>query len=101
MIDWKKLATEIAEVVIQYDKTKDRDFRELSTAQAKQIERVADLEEKATEKFLEWHTSTNKKNSEKLYAEYLDLVRLTNKELGVFDERSNDEYDKQIYQDKK
>lgn len=75
MIDWKRRGLDLAVVVNRYEKDRLIPDRKLIFKMAAEMLRLAKLEMMAKKKFLEWHLCSDNKLAEKLYEEYLELVR--------------------------
>ena len=68
MIDWKRRALELAEVVISEDMV-------LAIYTAMDLLELGKREGEAQQKFMEHWRCHDKKEREKLYSEYLELIR--------------------------
>jgi hypothetical protein len=76
VIDWKRRALELAEVVDRYRRDRMHNDRLLAWNMAQELIELGKREDKARKKFFEWNSCTDKKQAEKLYDEYLELIRL-------------------------
>ena len=75
MIDWKRRALELAEVVNRHRKDRMHADMKLGWEMAKDLIDLGELEGKARQKFLESWRCPDKKEREKLYNEYLEMIR--------------------------
>lgn len=67
MVDWKRRCLELAEMVVSEDM--------VLIYTAMELIELGKRDEKAQKKFMEHWRCTDKKESERLYAEYLELIR--------------------------
>ena len=81
MIDWRRRGLELAGVVNRHQKDRMLNDRDLGWKIAKELLRLAKIEDKAKKKFLEWYHCKDKKKYKPLYEEYLELVRSVNEEV--------------------
>jgi len=75
MIDWKRRGLALAVVVNRNRKDRMHSDYLLGWEMAKELVALAKIEEKANKKFLQWYRCSNKVKAEKLFEEYLKLVR--------------------------
>ena len=75
MIDWKRRALELAEVVNRHRKDRMHADMKLGWEIAEELIELGKRESKAQLKFLEHLRCPDKKEREKLYSEYLELIR--------------------------
>ena len=75
MIDWKRRALELAEVVNRHRKKKDFMDMCLGWKMAENLIELGKREGKAQKKFMEHWRCPDKKEREKLYSEYLEMIR--------------------------
>ena len=75
MIDWKRRALELAEVVDRHRKDRMHADMKLGWEMAKDLIELGKREGKAQKKFMEHWRCHDKKEREKLYEEYLELIR--------------------------
>lgn len=75
MIDYKRRAIELAEKVNEYERTRNVLLRKVIFDLAKDLLRVAKLDKKTRDAYFAWVRNRDPKKAEKLFAEYLDLVR--------------------------
>ena len=75
MIDWKRRALELAEVVNRHRKDRMHSDMKLGWEMAKELIDLGKREGKARKKFMESLRCPDKKERERLYAEYLEMIR--------------------------
>ena len=75
MIDWKRRALELAEVVNCHRKDRMHSDMKLGWEIAEELLELGKREGKAQQKFMEHWRCHDKKEREKLYSEYLELIR--------------------------
>ena len=75
MTDWKRRALELAEVVNRHRKDRLHSDMLLAWNMAKDLPELGERETKALQKFLESWSCPDKKEREKLYSEYLEMIR--------------------------
>ena len=75
MIDWKRRALELAEVVNRHHKDRDLFDMYLGWEIAKEVIDLGKREGEAQQKFMEHWRCPDKKKRERLYAEYLEMIR--------------------------
>ena len=75
MIDWKRRALELAEVVNRHHKDRMHSDMKLGWEMAKDLIDLGKREGEAQKKFMESWRCPDKKEREKLYNEYLEMIR--------------------------
>ena len=75
MIDWKRRCLELAEVVYRHRKDRMHTDMKLGWEMAQDLIELGKRDSKAQKKFMEHWRCPDKKEREKLYAEYLELIR--------------------------
>ena len=75
MIDWKRRALELAEVVNRHRKDRMHSDMLLAWNMAKDLPELGKRESEAQQKFMEHWRCPDKKEREKLYEEYLEMIR--------------------------
>ena len=75
MIDWKRRALELAEVVDRHRKDRMHADMKLGWEMAKGLIFLGKREGEARQKFMEHWRCPDKKERERLWAEYLEMIR--------------------------
>ena len=75
MIDWKRRALELAEMVNRHRRDRMINDMKLGWEIAEELIELSKREGKAQQKFMEHWRCPDKKKREKLYSEYLELIR--------------------------
>ena len=75
MIDWKHRCLTLAKVVNRHRKERMHSDMKLGWEIAQERIEFAKCEDKAQKKFMEYWRCADKKESKRLYAEYLELIR--------------------------
>lgn len=75
MIDWKSRCLELAEVINRHRKDRMHGDMKLGWEMAKELLELGKRDEKAQQKFMQHWRCPDKKERERLYAEYLELIR--------------------------
>ena len=75
MIDWKRRALELAEVVNRHREDRKYEDYKLAWEIAEELLEMGKREGEAQQKFLESWRCPDKKEREKLYNEYLELIK--------------------------
>ena len=75
MIDWKRRALELAEVVLFHRKNRAYSDMVQGWSMAQELIDMSKREGKAQKKFMESWRCPDKKERKKLYKEYLEMIR--------------------------
>jgi hypothetical protein len=75
MIDWKRRGLELARVVDRYRKERLITDRKLIWEIAEILLKLEKIEAKAQAKYFEWVRCEDRKSREKIFEEYLELIR--------------------------
>lgn len=83
MIDWEQRALDLAEVVIQFDKTGDPDFAKLMVDQAAILLQAGELVEAARDSHIAWVQEPDRELAQQHWEQHLERIRQVQKLLGV------------------
>ena len=75
MIDWKRRALELANLILEYQIDSFNNEGTLVQEMAEELIELGKREGKAQKKFMEHWRCPDKKEREKLYSEYLELIK--------------------------